>query len=824
MEAINSNNTATVVRNRRQKNASNNSGLEETLTLRDILDTFVANWIWFLLSVIICLALAKLYLATKPFIYQRQAVMLVKDDNGQSGRRSNIGTDALMQLNGVLSGASVKNEIYILHSFQLAQEVAKNLNLDVMYNIRIGLRNVSLYDNRPFTVEFITDFEVPATFMFTIDSKRGGTISDVKFGVPMEESDFKAKVEWGKVTKTPFGDFVATPNEKYLEQAVGSTIEVRRISVENAAIMLYNKVSSGEIDKESTLVRITCTDTNIQRADDILNGLLDAYKRSIIEDKNQIANSTSKFIEDRIDLIHKELNDVEGQMADFKQNSGLVDIKASSDAYITQSNSARQRTVQAETQYSMVQYLVDYLSQNVAAGGLIPTMGGISDPGITSQISNYNQMMLNRNRLAENTSENSPTIVDLDKNLEQMKTAILASLKGYSASLKLQVDRARREEAGLTAGLHAVPQKEKKVIDIARQQSIKETLYTYLLNKREETALQLAITEANIRVVEQPFGNRSPIAPRTKVILGIAFIIGILVPFLYFQLRKLFDTTVHGRKDVEKYTTIPILGEVPHSQVGIRDSEIIVEEDKDDILSEAFRLIRFNMPFINKDARVIMLTSTMPGEGKTFISGNFAATLGLTGKKVVLIDADIRKRTRSRLSEVAGNLGLTSYLSDAFDDVFSLVVPKSEKCNLDILPAGIAAPNPTELLMSPRLEKCIEELKTRYDYVVIDNVPAQVVADAGIVNRVVDLTIYVLRETKVDRRYLPELERLHQEKKFNHLCIVINDSRGKSKRYGYGYGYSYGYGYGYGYGREEKKKSLWKRFKKLFRRNKRRRR
>ena len=322
MEAINSNNTATVVRNRRQKNASNNSGLEETLTLRDILDTFVANWIWFLLSVIICLALAKLYLATKPFIYQRQAVMLVKDDNGQSGRRSNIGTDALMQLNGVLSGASVKNEIYILHSFQLAQEVAKNLNLDVMYNIRIGLRNVSLYDNRPFTVEFITDFEVPATFMFTIDSKRGGTISDVKFGVPMEESDFKAKVEWGKVTKTPFGDFVATPNEKYLEQAVGSTIEVRRISVENAAIMLYNKVSSGEIDKESTLVRITCTDTNIQRADDILNGLLDAYKRSIIEDKNQIANSTSKFIEDRIDLIHKELNDVEGQMADFKQNSG----------------------------------------------------------------------------------------------------------------------------------------------------------------------------------------------------------------------------------------------------------------------------------------------------------------------------------------------------------------------------------------------------------------------------------------------------------------------------------------------------------------------
>lgn len=789
-------NSNTAIRNRRTKN----TGIEETLTLRDILDIFVLNWGWFLISVIICLVLARLYLATQSNVYQRQAVMLVKDDNGQSsGRRSAISTDALMQLNGVLAGASVKNEVYILHSFQLAQEVAKNLQLDVMYNIRSGLRNVSLYDVRPFTVNFITEFTVPASFMFTIESKQGGTISEVKYGTPMEESDFTTKVEWGKAIKTPFGDFIATPNEKMLEEFEGLTIKVTRISQEDAAIMLFNKVTSSEIDKESTLVRITCTDTNIQRADDILSGLLDAYKRSIIDDKNQIAKSTSEFIEDRIGLIHSELSEVEGKMAEFKQSSGLVDIKASSEAYIAQSNTARQRTVQAETQYSMVEYLVDYLTQNVTAGNLIPTMGGISDVGITTQIANYNQLMLQRNRLAENTSENSPTIQDMDRNLEQMRTAIHASLKGYSASLKLQVEKAKREEAGLMGSLQAVPQKEKKVIDIARQQSIKETLYTYLLNKREETALQLAITEANIRVVEQPFGSRSPIAPRSKVIMGIAFIIGILIPFLFFQIRKLFDTSVHGRKDIEKYTTIPILGEVPHSQAGISDSEIIVDGQKDDALAEAFRLIRFNMPFINKDARVIMLTSTMPGEGKTFISGNFAATLGLTGKKVVLVDADIRKRTRSRISSMETKLGLTSYLSGNVDDVHSLIVTKNKECNLDILPAGVIAPNPTELLMSDRLEKCIEELKKHYDYVIIDNVPAQVVADAGIINRVADLTIYVLRETKVDRRFLPELERLHQEKKFNHLCIVINDSRNKNKRYGYGYGY--------GYGKEKKKKS-----------------
>lgn len=783
MEVYN-NNTATRTSRRR------NANVDEAISLRDILDTFIDNWVWFFISVVLCLILARVYLATKSNVYQRQAVMLVKDDNGPGGggRRSNISTDALMQLNGVLTGSSVKNEVYILHSFQLAQEVAKNLQLDVMYSIRSGLRNVSLYENRPFSVNFVTEFSVPASFTLTIDNSRGGTISDVRFGKEMDESDFTAKVEWGKLTKTPFGNFIATPMAGQIKEYVGKDVKVQRVSMENAAIILYNKVVSGEIDKESTLVRISCSDTSIKRADDILNGLLDAYKRSIIEDKNQIAKSTSKFIEDRISLIHSELSEVEGQMAEFKQNSGLVDIKASSEAFITQSNVARQRTIQAETQYSMVEYLVDYLSQNIAGNSLIPSMGGISDVGITTQISNYNQLMLQRNRLAQNTSENSPTLQELDNNLTQMRTAIIASLKGYSSSLKLQVDKARKEEAELMGSLQSVPQKEKRVIDIARQQSIKETLYTYLLNKREETALQLAITEANIRVVEQPFGSRTPIAPRSNVIMLVALIMGIIVPFLFFYMKKVFDTTVRGRKDIERYTTIPILGEVPHSQLGRRDTEIIVGGQENDVLAEAFRLIRFNMSFLNKEARVIMLTSTIPGEGKTFISGNLAATLGLTGKKVVLIDADIRKRTRSRLSVGANKHGLTSYLSGSVDDVLSLVVTKNRQCNLDILPAGIVAPNPTELLMSERLEQCVEELKKHYDYVIIDNVPAQVVADAGIVNRVADLTIYVLRETKVDRRYLPELERLHQEKKFNHLCIVINDSRSKNNKYGYGYG------------------------------------
>ena len=785
---------------------------EEMFSLRDVLDTFLDNWKWFVLSVIVCVGLARLYLASCSYVYQRQAVMLVKDDaSGGSSRRSNISTDALMQLNGVLAGTSVKNEVYILHSFQLSKEVARNLHLDVMYNFKKRLKNISLYDNRPVTVDFLQPFTAPVIFSMDIKSAQECTIHDVKMGSPMKESSYTGTARMGQVLQTPFGQLVVTPMAENLKAFIGQTITITRISLDDAAIMVLNKCSSSDIDKESTLVRITCNDTNIQRADDILSGLLDAYKQSIIEDKNQIAQSTASFIDSRIQLIHEELNDVEGRMAEFKQNSGLMDIKANSEAFLNQSTSARQRTIQSEMQYSMVQYLVDYLTENSKGNSLIPTMGGINDNGIQSQITQYNQMMLNRNRLAENTSENSPAIKEMDNNLSQMHAAVLASLKGYTSSLKLQLDKAKIEENKIQGTINAVPQKEKQVIDITRQQAIKETLYTFLLNKREETALQLAITEANIRIVEHPFGSRVPVAPRKAVISFFALILGLVIPFTFFQMKERINMSVRGRKDIETYTTIPILGEIPHRKSGISDSDIVVSAQCDDVIGEAFRLLRFSMTFINKDARIIMFTSTMPGEGKTFISRNFAATLGMAGKKVVLVDTDIRKRTQSKLSSKGRSQGLTSYLSGAVDDITSLVVRQDDTCNLDMLPAGITPPNPAELLMSDRLEQCMEELKKHYDYIVVDNVPAQVVADAGIVNRIADLTIYVIRESKIDRRYLPELERLHLEGKFNHLCIVLNDCQNRNKKYGYGYGYGY---------REEEKKNSWT--KKLFSRPSRR--
>ncbi|MCR4995393.1 MAG: polysaccharide biosynthesis tyrosine autokinase [Bacteroidales bacterium] len=782
------------------KKGSASQSVDDVLSLRDILDIFIYQWKWFALSVIVCLGIAYLYLMTKPNIYQRSAVMLVKDDSGTGNTRTNRGgTDALMQLNGVMMGSSVKNEVYILQSHQLMKEVVRELKLDVNYLYRSRLQTVRLYDVKPFTAQF-DSVETQRPFSFKV-SISGNNVHITDLVVLNEKTDFDKYVRFGDKVKTPAGSFTLIPEKRYLEQFEGAEITVARMTIEAAANSYGNALKASELDKESTLVGITYTDMNVHRAEDILNAVLEAYKRSIIIDKNRIAESTASFITERINIISKDLSKVEGQMASFKQANRLVDVKGDANQYLQQSSAARQRTIQLESQVSVVQYLLDDLRSNTGTNKLIPSLGGLTDAGIQGQIAKYNDAMLLRNRLVESAGENNQQIKQRDQDLDQMRATIIASTQAYLGSLNLQLQRARQEESGLSSNIAAVPQKEKELIDISRQQSIKETLYTYLLNKREETALQLAITEANIRIIETPFGSNMPISPRKKVIMLVALLLGIIIPFAFFHIRNLLNMSVRGRKDVEEYTSIPVLGEVPHRKEGIKDSEIIVADQKTDSINEAFRMLRFSLGFIQKDAHVIMFTSTVPGEGKTFISRNFAVTLGMTGKKVVLIDTDIRKRTQSKL---AGNIhkeGLTSYLHGSTDDVERLIVKECPEYNVDMLPAGIVPPNPTELLMSDRLEQLIETLKKTYDYIVIDNVPAQVVADAGIVNRVADVTIYVIREGKIDRRYLPELERLYQEKKFNHLCIIINDAKIEKKRYGYGhYGYGhYGYGH-YGYG------------------------
>ena len=783
---------------------------EEIISLREMFDMFLFNWKWFLLSIIVCCALGYIYLKKQPKVYQRQAMMLVKEENGMSRRSSAMGTDALMQLNGVISGASVANEKYILRSHLLTKQVAKDLHFDVLYTLDNVLCDESLYDKRPFTIEFENPDSVRlSTFRVKVVNSNEVRIYDAAVA-GMDEVDFDKTVRLGNRVVSPMGNFTITAEPKYIKDFEGEEIIVNHLDADRAANFVRGRISTDEESKMSTLIRIICNDTNTKRAEDILSALLDAYKRSIIEDKNRLAQSTAEFIDERIELISRELDEVEGHMAAFKQNNNLIDISQNAQAFLQQSTTARQRTIQLQAQQSTIRYMLDHLKSKSEGKTLIPAISGLADAGIQSQINSYNTMMLERNRLVANSGENSSSIRELDMNLQQMKQAIITSMQGFLSSVDLQVRQAWGEEKQLENMLSSVPKKEKKVLDIARQQAIKETLYTYLLNKREETALQLAISEANIRIVEHPYGSNAPVSPRRMVIALSSLAIGVILPFGFLYLFSLLNMGVRGRRDVENYTTIPVIGEVPHVKEGFDKTKIMISEKSNDTLSEAFRLLRFNLNFVDKNARVIMFTSTIPGEGKTFISRNFAQTLALAGKRVILIDTDIRKRTQTALYQASRKEGLTSYLNGTENDLTNLILPGDDKYNVDLLPAGVRPPNPAELLMSSRFDELIVELKKIYDYIIIDNVPALVVADAGIVNRVAELTIYVIRDRKIDRRYLTDLERLHQEHKFNNLTILLNDVHVEKRTYGYGYGnygYSYRYFYGYGYGYGNRKSS-----------------
>lgn len=783
------------------------------MSLHDLWIFLCSQWKWFILSAIICMGLTKLYLATKNNTYKRQAVILVKEEQSSPAYRR--GMDALAQINGMMGASSVANECYILKSRQLAKEVAKKLKLDVTYNQKKRLKTVSLYNVKPFSARFTDEEVIPAVFDMKVLGANEVEISKITYANTQDSlviDENKRTVHFRDTIATGAGRLVLIPDTINLDKFIGETIQVGHLTEESATNSVVGRISTSEVDKKTTLIAITCVDTNIKRADDILNTLMETYKRSLVEDKNKVTESTLEFVEERMQLVYDELDEVERNMADFKEANKWADAALNAQNTLTQKNVAHTRTIELQKQQAAAKYLLDYLKKSSQGSNLIPTLGGLADAAIQNQIAKYNETRLMRNRLADDSGEGSIGIVELDATLQEMRQSLIASMEGYVNTINLQVKQALDEEKALLGDLQSIPQQEKKAMDIARQQEIKQELYKYLLTKREEAEMQLAASNPNVRIVEQPFGSRQPIAPRRLIIMAAGLLIGLVLPFGIFYVYSMFNMSVRGRKDIENYTTLSILGEIPRKKGKISDSGIEVNGSSSDSLSEAFLLMRYNLTFMNKDAKVIMFTSTTPSEGKSFVSRNFAKTLTIGGHKVILVDCDIRRHTQSKVFNSSRVGGLTNYLAGAIDDVDNLITNVDGEENVHLLPAGPIPPNPTELLMNERMKQLIDRLKSSFDYVILDSVPAHMMADAAVVSRLSDLTAYVIRDNGIDRRFLPELERIHQEGRFNNLCVVINDINSKNNRnYSYSYDYKYRHKNSYDANVTTGVKSFWRR-------------
>lgn len=774
------------------------------------LEEFKTHWWWFLLSAMLCVSCGWYYQQKQQRIYQRQAVMLIEDSDAssagggatssRSSKRNAMNT--LLELNGVSVGDNLKNEIFILSSKRLMLRVVEKLHLDIDYTIKAGLHTKSLYGDKelPFEVIFQSKCKGKALQTFKVAKKDASTVTlkglHDKEGNELPDLD----AQLGQMVQTPYGQ-ICVVRGKQFGAWTDEEINVSRMSIKNAATRFISELAVSEYDKETSLIVLNCSDNNVERADHILACLYDTYKEDVVDNKNRVAQNTARFIDERIQIIGRELSSVENQLASFKKRNKLVDFTQSSQIVLNATNDARQQSLQLETQLNVARYLSDYLHSHSNNHDLIPALN-VADASFNTQIGKYNDVMNQRNQMVANSSDKQTIVAELDRQLAQMRQTIASSLKSYVNSIELRLRDAQANESALTGQVSGAPDQEKRGLDIQRQQSLKEALYTYLLNKREEVALQQAINEANVRLVEGPIGGEAPIKPKSAMIMLVSLIIGLAIPTAILWVKHLLDVTVHSRKDIEDATTIPVLGEVPLVKEVAGNNTLISNLASDSPMVEAFRILRFGLGYMRQNPKVLVATSTTPGQGKSFITRNMGIILAMAGKKVVVIDADIRKRTLS--GAFHHTIGLTAYLSDDYTKVEDIIKKDGIAKGVDFIPAGHMPPNPSELLMSERLDELVKHLRSEYDYILFDTTPMLSVADANIVNRVSDTTIFVIRVGVQERAFLPELERMYQDNRFKSLSIVLN---GVDPEHGY-HGYGYGYGYGYAYDKRNKGRNV----------------
>lgn len=585
----------------------------------------------------------------------------------------------------------------------------------------------------------------------------------------------------------------------------GTPIRVAKLPMESMVNYYKSALGIQQEEEESSILTLALKDGSAARAEDILNTLINVYNEEAIKDKNQVAVNTADFINDRLIIIENELGGVESELETFKQRNQIVDIASSAGMYMSESQKYNTDALELETQLRLANFIKDYLTDPAKETDLIPSNTGIGDMNIESQINLYNTAKLKRDHLIDDSSANNPVVLELNNSLRAMKQNIIRAVDNMIVSLNVQRSDAQSREMRAQNRITSIPTKERKMLSIERQQKVKEALYLFLLNKREENALSQAMADNNARVIDGAEGSNSPISPNRNRILLLGLLVGLAIPSLACLGILFLDTRVHSRKDVEGIVSVPYLGEIPQDKEAGKLNEqespfLLAKEQRDSTVSEAFRILRTNMAFMaRKDLpqQVIIFTSLNEGAGKTFISKNLGMSLVLAKKKVILIDMDIRRGTLSRQFHLK-KIGLTNYLADntlLAEDIIQ------HQDGFDIIAAGAIAPNPAELLMDERLDNLVTELRRRYDYIVVDSVPVGIIADATISNRIADLTIFVARAGRLDRRQLPEIEQLYKENKLHNMALVLNGAD-LHRRYGY-YGY-YGYSYKYGYGKKKK--------------------
>ncbi|MGN1210578.1 MAG: GumC family protein, partial [Candidatus Cryptobacteroides sp.] len=704
-------------------------------------------------------------------------------------------------------------EIEALTSPDLMQMAVERLGLETSYVEKQFLRSVELYHNSPVEMRLVADTPTKG-FAFTLSNIGEGRVRLDEFVVGPDEMEGTVEGFLGDTLTTPVGRLCIIP----------TTIEDFkhdiRISWSNSmsvAKRIGQRLTVSLSGKESTVLVFSLNDTYPLRAESIINNLLDIYNEVWINNKNRAAKKTSQFINERLVIIEKELGGIEVELKTYKEKNNLTDIKAVAQAYLEESSDYAKKAFEVNNQLSIAQYIKDYLNDPRNIHTLIPANLGLQSSSVDKQIGDYNNLVLQRDRLLVSSGENNPVVADMHTAMLSIRTAILRSIDNLISTLQLEASQIEGQENQILARMASNTGQEFELLTMQRQQKLKEELYLFLLQRREENELASLVNVGNTRVIMNPNGSSSPVSPNKMMVLLISIILGFGIPFGLIFLMRMLDNTVRDKKDFSAIAT-PFLAEIPllskkhklkfikikRSKKKDEYSSVVVLPGKRDTMNEAFRVLRTNIDLVlgkKKGAKIIMNTSFNPGAGKTFTLMNLAASVALKDAKVIVIDGDLRKGTLGHSLGLKHNdFGLTAYLSGRIPD-WHKVVHKLDY-GFDLIPVGTIPPNPTELILKDDFAKLLEELSAEYDYIFIDCPPVDVVADSSIVTQYVDMTILVTRAGLLDKRMVPVIDSLYKSKKYNHLSILLNGVDFGSRRYSYGY--SYGYGKGYSYGNENK--------------------
>ncbi len=799
---------------------------DDFIRLQDLFYLCLAKWRWFILSLAVTLGIATYNILTTPNVYQRTASLMIKDDSKSQGISSDVSSMfGDMGLGNAKS--NVNNELIAIQSPAMLLETGKRLKLDVDYAIDGAFHKEALYGgDLPVTVDFIgfTD-EQSGSFQLQLKGDGSYLISKLKGitrdNLPVDDSD-EISGRLGQIIHTPLGKIKvdkAPSYSQFVKNGDASVLYVSRSNIYAMTDRIKGSLAASLSEEKSTVIDLTYKDVLPKRAEDVINTIISVYRKNWLEDKNQMTISTSHFITERLGVIERELGDVDKNISAFKSSNLLPDVEAAAQQYMQKSTEVDKQIMDLNSRLAIAQYIRNYLTGKVGKNQLLPSNTGIESPGIEQQISEYNKRQLERNNLVANSSEQNPLVADYDQSLGSMRKSITASLDNFVVTLKTQLGTLQANEAATTTQIASNPNQAKYLQTVGRQQKVKESLYLFLLQKREENELSKAFTAYNTRIITPATGDNKPVAPVRRNIMLVAFVLGFLIPVVIIFVRENMNTTVRGRKDL-KNMNVPFLGEIPYSisrknrptlDQRIRFwkkpkevRQIVVKAGKRDIVNEAFRVLRTNFEFTigtHPEQNVIVFTSFNPGSGKSHLAANMAMSLAIKKKKVLLIDGDLRNGSSSMLIGSPGE-GLSDYLNGRIADIHD-ILHKGEESGLvkyfDVIPIGTIPPNPTELLFTPLLEQMIKTMREEYDYVFIDCPPIEVVADTPIYEQFADRTIFVVRSGLMERSMLPEIDALYKEKKFKNMTLILNGTKARGGRYGSHYGYGYGYGYGYNY-------------------------